>query len=108
LRGESFLWLPNLAAADPLYILPFLLGLSMFLMQWISVRSMPEPNPQMKMMMWMMPIMMTFIFFNFASGLNLYYATANLATIPQQYLIAKERKQLKEKTPVHQTATSSD
>jgi YidC/Oxa1 family membrane protein insertase len=100
LRGESFLWLPNLSAADPLYILPLLLGVSMFFMQWISVRSMPEPNPQMKMMMWMMPIMMTFIFFNFASGLNLYYATSNLATIPQQYLIAKERKQLRTKTPV--------
>ena len=108
LRGESFLWLPNLAAADPLYILPLLLGISMFFMQWISVRSMPEPNPQMKMMMWIMPIMMTFIFFNFASGLNLYYATSNLATIPQQYLIAKERKQLKEKGPVNQPATSGD
>ena len=107
LRGESFLWLPNLAAADPLYILPILLGVSMFLMQWISMRSMP-PNPQMKMMLWIMPIMMTFIFFNFASGLNLYYATANLATIPQQYLIAKERKQLKEKGPVKQPATSGD
>ena len=44
LRGESFLWLPNLAAADPLYILPILLGVSMFLMQWISMRSMP-PKP---------------------------------------------------------------
>jgi YidC/Oxa1 family membrane protein insertase len=108
LRGESFLWLPNLAAADPLYILPILLGVSMFLMQWISVRSMPEPNPQMKMMMWIMPIMMTFIFFNFASGLNLYYATSNVATIPQQYLIAKERKALKEKGPVKQPAKSGD
>ena len=47
-------------------------------------------------MMWLMPIMMTGIFLNFASGLNLYYATANIATIPQQYLIAKERKALKE------------
>jgi YidC/Oxa1 family membrane protein insertase len=108
LRGESFLWLPNLAAADPLYVLPILLGVSMFFMQWITVRSMPEPNPQMKMMLWIMPIMMTFIFFNFASGLNLYYATSNLATIPQQYLIAKERQQLKEKTPVQQPATSGD
>ncbi len=108
LRGESFLWLPNLSAADPLYILPVLLGISMFLMQWISVRSMPEPNPQMKMMMWIMPIMMTFIFFNFASGLNLYYATANVATIPQQYLIAKERKALRDKTPVQKPATSGD
>tara|TARA_Y100001934_G_scaffold187980_1_gene221771 strand:- start:686 stop:1258 length:573 start_codon:yes stop_codon:yes gene_type:complete len=96
LRGESFLWLPNLSAADPLYILPVVMGLSMFLLQWISLRSMPTPNPQMKIMMWLMPIMMTAIFLNFASGLNLYYATANIATIPQQYLIAKERKALKE------------
>ncbi|MEO2158282.1 MAG: membrane protein insertase YidC [bacterium] len=96
LRGESFLWLPNLSAADPLHILPVVMGLSMFFLQWISVRSMPTPNPQMKIMMWLMPIMMTGIFFNFASGLNLYYATANIATIPQQYLIAKERKALKE------------
>ena len=100
LRGESFLWLPNLSAADPFYILPVLLGASMFLMQWISLRSMPSPNPQMKMMMWMMPFMMTFIFLRFASGLNLYYATANLATIPQQFWIAKERRKLSEKAPL--------
>ena len=107
LRGESFLWMPNLSAADPLYILPVLMGLSMFLMQWIQARSMP-PNPQMKMMMWLMPIMMVFFFFRFASGLNLYYTTSNLATIPQQYLIAKERKKLKEKGPIKQPATSGD
>jgi YidC/Oxa1 family membrane protein insertase len=108
LRGESFLWLPNLAAADPLYILPVLMGLSMFLLQFITVRSMPEPNPQMKMMMWIMPIMMVAIFFRFASGLNLYYATSNLATIPQQWLIAKERKQLKDKGPVKKPDKSGD
>ena len=107
LRGESFLWLPNLAAADPLYILPVLLGLSMFLMQFITVRSMPEPNPQMKMMMWIMPIFMAAIFFRFASGLNLYYATANLATIPQQYLIAKERQQLRDKGGIVQPHESN-
>ena len=107
LRGESFLWLPNLAAADPIYVLPVLLGVSMFLMQWISMRSMPEANPQMKMMLWMMPIMMTFIFMNFASGLNLYYVTANLATLPQQYWIAKERQKLRAQGPL-KPATSGD
>ena len=107
LRGERFLWLPNLAAADPFYILPLLLGVSMFLMQWISIRSMPEPNAQMKMMMWMMPIMMTFIFMNFASGLNLYYATSNLAMLPQQYWIANERQKLRSKGPL-KPATSGD
>ena len=80
----------------------------MFFLQWIQLRSMPEPNQQMKMMMWIMPPMMTIIFFNFASGLNLYYITSNMATIPQQYLIAKERQKLKEKGPVAQPATSGD
>jgi YidC/Oxa1 family membrane protein insertase len=100
LRGESFLWMPNLSAADPLYILPVVLGLSMFLMQWISLRSMPVPNPQMKMMMWLMPIMMTGIFFRFASGLNLYYATSNIAMLPQQWWIAQERQKILKKGPL--------
>ena len=47
------------------------------------------------MMMWIMPGMMLFIFMNLASGLNLYYATTNLATIPQQIWIANERKKVR-------------
>jgi membrane protein insertase Oxa1/YidC/SpoIIIJ len=50
-------------------------------------------------MLWLMPGMMLFIFMNLASGLNLYYATANIATIPQQIWIAKERKKMKGKPP---------
>ncbi len=46
----------------------------------------------MKMMMWIMPIMLTVLFLNFASGLNLYYATMNLASLPQQLYLAKERR----------------
>ncbi len=97
LRGVPFYWLPSLSGPDPIHILPIVMGGSMFLLQWISMRSMSTPNPQMKMMMWMMPIVFTFMFWNFASGLNLYYATANLATLPQQYLIARERKALQDK-----------
>ncbi len=100
LRGVPFLWLPDLSAPDPFYILPIFLGVSMFLLQWVSMRSMPQTNPQMKMMMWMMPIMMVFIFFNLASGLNLYYSTANIATLPQQILIAREREKAKGKPPL--------
>ncbi len=94
-RGVEFLWLPDLSAPDPLYLLPIFLGLSMFLMQYVSLKSLDDPNPQMKMMMWIMPVMMVFIFFNLPSGLNLYYATVNLATIPQQIWIANERKKVK-------------
>jgi YidC/Oxa1 family membrane protein insertase len=49
------------------------------------------------MMMYMMPIMLTVLFLNFASGLNLYYAVQNVAAIPQQWLLARERS--KEPTP---------
>ena len=95
LRGVPFLWLPDLSAKDPYYLLPVFLAVSMFLLQWISLRSMPEANPQMRMMMWFMPLFFGFIFMNFPSGLNLYYASMNLATIPQQIIVANERKKVK-------------
>ena len=74
LRGESFMWLPDLSAPDPFYILPVFLGVSMFLVQFISMRvSQGAANPQMKMMMYIMPVFMTVLFWGFPSGLNLYY-----------------------------------
>jgi YidC/Oxa1 family membrane protein insertase len=94
-RGTGFLWLADLSLADPLFILPIVLGASMFLMQLISTRSMP-PNPQTKMLTYIMPVMMTVIFLRLASGLNLYYAAQNLASIPQQLQIARERKRQQE------------
>lgn len=99
LRGVPFAWLPDLSTADPFYVLPVLLGVSMFLMQWISMRSMEEVNPQMKMMMWGMPIFMIVIFINLPSGLNLYYLTANLATLPQTWWISKERQKMRAAGP---------
>ncbi|MEX0907826.1 MAG: membrane protein insertase YidC [Gemmatimonadota bacterium] len=98
-RGVEFLWLPDLSRADPLYILPVLLGVSMFLMQWLSGRSMTEINPQMKFMMYAMPLFMTVIFLNFASGLNLYYAAMNFASLPQQVQIMRERQRFQATRP---------
>jgi YidC/Oxa1 family membrane protein insertase len=98
-RGVPFLWLPDISLRDPYFITPILMGLSMFLMSWIGMRNSP-PNPQAKMMMFMMPVMLTVLFFNFASGLNLYYAVQNIAAIPQQWLLARERA----KEPVPATA----
>jgi YidC/Oxa1 family membrane protein insertase len=43
------------------------------------------------MMTWMMPLVMLVFFGRFASGLNLYYTIQNLASIPQQWLVVKER-----------------
>jgi YidC/Oxa1 family membrane protein insertase len=55
------------------------------------------PNPQTKMMTWMMPVLMLVFFARFASGLNLYYAVQNLASIPQQWLVVKERMKMQGK-----------
>ena len=89
-RGVPFLWLPDISLKDPYYILPVLMGLSMFVLSWIGMRSAP-PNPQTKMMAYVMPLVMTVIFFRFPSGLNLYYTVQNMVTIPQQWLLSKER-----------------
>lgn len=89
-RGQTFLWLPDLARADPLYIIPVLMAASMFAVSKIGQMGLP-PNPQTKMMTWLMPVMMLVFFSRFASGLNLYYTIQNLASIPQQWLVVKER-----------------
>ena len=89
-RGVPFLWLPDLSRHDPTYIIPIVMGLSMFALSKVGQMGMP-PNPQAQMMLYVMPAMMTFLFLRFASGVNLYYAVSNLISIPQQYLLAKRR-----------------
>jgi YidC/Oxa1 family membrane protein insertase len=89
-RGVSFLWLPDLSLRDPFYIMPLFMGVSMFVLSWIGMRAAP-PNPQTKMMSYMMPAVMTMVLLNFASGLNLYYAVQNVAALPQQWLLTRER-----------------
>jgi YidC/Oxa1 family membrane protein insertase len=89
-RGVSFMWLPDISLKDPLYILPLVMGASMYVLSWMGMRNAP-PNPQAKMMAYIMPAMMTFFLISFASGLNLYYTIQNIAALPQQWLIANER-----------------
>jgi YidC/Oxa1 family membrane protein insertase len=90
LRGTSFLWIPDLSRPDPLYIIPIVMGASMYFLTKVGQMGM-EPNPQMKMMLYMMPLMMTGMFLFFPSGLNLYYTVSNIASIPQQWLLGRER-----------------
>jgi YidC/Oxa1 family membrane protein insertase len=94
LRGVEFLWLPDLSLKDPYYITPIFMGVSMFVLSWIGMKGMP-PSPQSKMMLYAMPVVFTVIFWNFASGLNLYYAVQNVAALPQQWLLAHERSTAK-------------
>ena len=89
-RGVPFLWLPDLSRADPYYIIPIVMGLSMFVLSKVGQIGVP-PNPQAKTMVYFMPGFMTLLFLRFASGLNLYYAVSNIFSIPQQYLIAMRR-----------------
>ena len=98
-RGVPFLWLPDISIRDPYYILPVLMGLSMFVLSWIGMRNAPA-NPQAKMMAYVMPIVMTAIFFRFPSGLNLYYTVQNMVTLPQQWLLSKERAKTNAAPPV--------
>jgi YidC/Oxa1 family membrane protein insertase len=89
-RGVSFLWLPDLALKDPYYVTPLLMGLSMLLLSWIGMKGAPQ-TPQTKMIGYMMPAMMTVLFWNFPSGLNLYYGVQNIVALPQQWLLTRER-----------------
>lgn len=85
LRGAEFLWMADLSEKDPLFVLPILMGVSMFAQQ----RMTPAQDPRMKMLTYMMPLIFTVMFFNFPSGLVLYWLVSNVLQIGQQYYINK-------------------
>lgn len=97
LRGVPFLWFPDLARPDPYFIIPILSGISMFGLTKVGqmgIQHTAQTKMQAQMMTYLMPVMITVFGFNFASGLNLYWTVSNLASIPQQWLIARERMKL--------------
>lgn len=89
-RGVPFLWLPDISIRDPFFVLPVAVAITAMALSWIGMKG-TKPNEQQKIMMYMMPAMMLLFFFNMAGGLNLYYLVQNLASLPQQWLIAHER-----------------
>jgi YidC/Oxa1 family membrane protein insertase len=82
-------WIDNLAAADPYYILPVLMGISMWFQQRITPNNFTDPL-QEKIFKWF-PVLMAgmFIIMPFPSGLVLYWVVNNIFTIGQQYIINK-------------------
>ncbi len=101
LRHAHWLWVTDLSARDPYFVLPVLMVISMFAMQRMTPQAGMDPAQQ-KMMMWMMPLMMGFLFFNFAAGLNLYYAETNLISMAQQAImnrtkLGREMREMMEK-----------
>lgn len=86
LRHAPFmLWIQDLSAADPYYILPILMGTTMFLIQKMSPT--PVVDPLQQKLMTFMPIIFTAFFLWFPAGLVLYYIVSNLFTIVQQRVI---------------------
>ena len=104
-RGEPFfLWITDLASPDtlfvvgsiPINVLPFLMSLSMFYTMQASTAAQssggdPAQEATQKMMKYMFPGMMFFLFYGFPSGLNLYYLCFNVIQIIQQKIINKEK-----------------
>lgn len=89
LRHAPFLfWITDLSAMDPYYISPILMGGSMFIQQKMSPSSM---DPTQAKMMMMMPIVFTFLFLKFPTGLVLYWLVNNILTIAQQYQIQRAK-----------------
>jgi len=82
-------WIQDLSAKDPYYITPIIMGATMFLQQKMS----PQPGGdamQAKLMMWM-PVIFTFLFLNFPSGLVVYWLFNNVLSIGQQYYVNKRK-----------------
>lgn len=88
------LWIDNISAADPYFILPVIYGITMFIQQRLN----PAPvDPMQKKMMQLLPIMFTAFFAFFPAGLVLYWIVNNILTIAQQTVIMKRIEAGKEK-----------
>ncbi|MFT6193182.1 MAG: YidC/Oxa1 family membrane protein insertase [Cognaticolwellia sp.] len=96
LRHAPFmLWIQDLSAQDPFYILPVLMGVSMFIMQ--KMQPMTVQDPMQQKIMQYMPVMFTVFFFWFPSGLVLYWLVSNLISIAQMKIIFSGIEKAKEK-----------
>lgn len=85
-QADFMLWLNNLSAPDPYFVLPLIMGVSMFVQQKLN----PAPmDPVQAKVMMMLPIIFTVFFAFFPSGLVLYWVVNNLLSIAQQWYITR-------------------
>ncbi|MBF0321127.1 MAG: membrane protein insertase YidC [Nitrospirae bacterium] len=88
LRGAPFMfWVTDLSAKDPFYVLPIIMGGTMFLQQKMTPTTM---DPMQNKIMMFMPIIFTFMFLSFPAGLVLYWLVSNVLSIVQQMYINKK------------------
>lgn len=86
LKGaEWMLWIDDLGAMDPYFVLPILMGATMYFQQKITPNTMADPMQQK--MFQLLPVVFTFFFLWFPAGLTLYWFVNNLFTIGQQYYV---------------------
>ncbi|AKF93707.1 preprotein translocase YidC [Brevibacillus sp. SKDU10] len=90
IREQSFLWM-QLGEKDPFFILPVLAALTTFLQQKMMGSAM-QNNPQMQMMLYMMPIMILVISMTLPSALALYWVYGNIYMIIQTYFLYKDNR----------------
>lgn len=95
MRSASFLWIKDLAAMDPYFILPILMGLTMWLQQYLQGTKKPEnqdkndPAAQTQKVMKWMPAIFTVMFAWMPAGLVLYWTVSNIFGIVQMYIIKR-------------------
>jgi YidC/Oxa1 family membrane protein insertase len=85
-HAPFFLWVTDLADKDPYYVTPVIMGISMFVQQKMTPSQM---DPIQQKMMLALPVVFTFMFLSFPSGLVLYWLVNNILTIGQQMYINK-------------------
>jgi len=93
LKGASFLWISDLSSMDPYFILPVLMGITMYLHQRVTPNNFSDPM-QEKIFKFL-PVIFTLFFFTFSAGLVLYWTTNNILSFLQQLIINKKMETLK-------------
>jgi len=86
-HAPFFLWIKDLAAKDPIYITPLIMGATMVIQQKMTPTA---ADPAQAKMFMLMPIMFTFLFLNFPSGLVIYWLINNVLSIAHQYYLNKK------------------
>lgn len=89
-HAPFYFWLQDLSAKDPYYITPIIMGATMFIQQKMTPTNM---DPIQAKMMLALPVVFTFMFLNFPSGLVLYWLVNNILTIAQQAYINRSLKE---------------
>jgi YidC/Oxa1 family membrane protein insertase len=87
-HAPFYWWIHDLSAPDPYYISPVLMGASMFAQQWLTPTT---GDPTQAKMMLIMPVVFTFMFLSFPTGLVIYWLFSNLLSIGQQLYINRQR-----------------